>query len=167
MDLFKLVRGFVKSCFIFSGPLPNKTKLNFDQDFKDCWSFCFELKVFMSQSTQCLGSVVALAIFVWNMSIFTFTFWYLFLTYNLCMLLNFETSGLRGSCQKNYVFSLKKINFCSFDPMMHVLIFTFPFSIFVSHFHFLPAIKFCNKCCERRLPKNWQFEGGRQWSEPN
>ena len=33
-----------------SRPLPNKTKLKFDQDFKACWSFC-------------LGSVVPLSMF--------------------------------------------------------------------------------------------------------
>ena len=36
-----------------------------DQDFKAYWSFCFELKesCWTSQSTQCLGSVVPLAMF--------------------------------------------------------------------------------------------------------
>ena len=32
--------------YIFLALLPNKTKLKFDQDFKVCWSFWFELKVF-------------------------------------------------------------------------------------------------------------------------
>ena len=31
--------------YIFLALLPNKTKLKFDQDFKVCWSFWFELKV--------------------------------------------------------------------------------------------------------------------------
>ena len=35
----------VKVVLCISCPLPNKTKLEFDQDFKACWSFCFELKV--------------------------------------------------------------------------------------------------------------------------
>ena len=43
-------------------PLPNKTKLSFDKYFKAYWSFCFELNVLYS-STQCLGSVVPLAMF--------------------------------------------------------------------------------------------------------
>ena len=45
MDLAKLLHGFVKVVLCISCPLPNKTKLKFDQDFKVCWSFCFELKV--------------------------------------------------------------------------------------------------------------------------
>ena len=50
MDLSKLVlgfvkvlQGFVKVVLCFSRSLPNKTKLKFDQDFKACWSFYFEL----------------------------------------------------------------------------------------------------------------------------
>ena len=43
------VHGFVKVVLCFSRPLPNKTllKLNlkFDQDFKDCWSCCFAMKL--------------------------------------------------------------------------------------------------------------------------
>ena len=34
MDLFKLLHGFVKVVLCISRPLPNKTKLKFDQDFK-------------------------------------------------------------------------------------------------------------------------------------
>ena len=34
MDLFKLLLGFVKVVLGSSCPLPNKTKLKFDQDFK-------------------------------------------------------------------------------------------------------------------------------------
>ena len=63
MDLPKLIYGFscymdlpnyyMYYCFVdFSkfflcnpSPLPNKIKLKCDQDFKACWSFCFELKV--------------------------------------------------------------------------------------------------------------------------
>ena len=45
MDLLKLLRGFVRVVLRISRPLPNKTTLKFDQDFKACWSFCFELKV--------------------------------------------------------------------------------------------------------------------------
>ena len=44
-DLFKLLHGFVKVVLYISCPLPNKTKLKFDQDCKACWSFCFEQKV--------------------------------------------------------------------------------------------------------------------------
>ena len=36
---------FVKLVTCFSRYMPNKTKLKFDQDFKACWSFCFELAV--------------------------------------------------------------------------------------------------------------------------
>ena len=43
-----VVRGFANVALCISLPLPNKTKLKFVQDFKACWSFCFELKVFMS-----------------------------------------------------------------------------------------------------------------------
>ena len=43
MDLLKLLHGIVKVVLCISRPLPNKTKL--DQDFKVCWSFCFQLKV--------------------------------------------------------------------------------------------------------------------------
>ena len=45
MDLLKLLLGFVTVLLCISCPLPNKTKLKFDQDFKACWSFCFEQKV--------------------------------------------------------------------------------------------------------------------------
>ena len=67
MDLSKLINGFFEvdtwisqSCYMFFFlnlvlgfvivvictflPLPNKTKLTFDQNFKAGWSFCFELK---------------------------------------------------------------------------------------------------------------------------
>ena len=52
----KLLYGFLKVALCFYHPLSNKTKLTFDQNLKACWSFCFE-------STQCLGSVVPLAMF--------------------------------------------------------------------------------------------------------
>ena len=45
MDLLKLLCGFVQVVLRISWPLSNKTKLKFDQDFKVCWSFCFEPKV--------------------------------------------------------------------------------------------------------------------------
>ena len=45
MDFFKVV-----TCI--SRPLPNKTKLKFDQDFKACWSFCFELEVLKSNDSM-------------------------------------------------------------------------------------------------------------------
>ena len=60
MDLSKLIReflsfsllhGFVNLSKLFylctSRPLPNKTRLKFDQDFKACWRFCFEPEVLM------------------------------------------------------------------------------------------------------------------------
>ena len=40
-----VVRGFANVALCISLPLTNKTKLKFVQDFKACWSFCFELKV--------------------------------------------------------------------------------------------------------------------------
>ena len=43
IDLLRLLLGFVKVVLCISCPLPNKMK--FDQDFKVCRSFCFELKV--------------------------------------------------------------------------------------------------------------------------
>ena len=42
MDFSKLLHGFV---LCFSRPLPNKTKLKFDQDLKAIWSFCFVIKL--------------------------------------------------------------------------------------------------------------------------
>ena len=64
MDLSKLLHEFVKVNLgiSISCPLPNKTKLKFDQDFNACWSF--ELKVLKCQSVQCFGSVVPLAMFI-------------------------------------------------------------------------------------------------------
>ena len=44
-DMLKMLHVFVKVVLCISGPLPNKNKLKFDQDFKAWWSFCFELKV--------------------------------------------------------------------------------------------------------------------------
>ena len=43
MDFSKLF-GFVKVDPCISHPLPNKTKLKFNQDFKPCWSFYSDLK---------------------------------------------------------------------------------------------------------------------------
>ena len=43
MDLLNLLHVFIKVAPYISSLLPNKTKLKFDQDFKACWSFCFEL----------------------------------------------------------------------------------------------------------------------------
>ena len=63
LDLSNLLHGFVNVVLCFSRPLPNKTKLKFDQDFKACWSFCFELKVLneskysMSWVCSALGNV--------------------------------------------------------------------------------------------------------------
>ena len=57
MDLFL---GFVKVVLLF---LPF-AKQNQAEDFKSCWSFCLELNE--CQSTQCLGSVVPLAMFKWH-----------------------------------------------------------------------------------------------------
>ena len=59
MDLLKLLLGFVTVLLCISCPLPNKTKLKFDQDFKACWSFCFEQVLnALGQLClwQCLGS---------------------------------------------------------------------------------------------------------------
>ena len=64
MDLSKLLRGFVEVVPTF-WLLPNKTKLKFDQDFKAFWSFCFELRCLMSQSTRWLGCVVPFT-FTWG-----------------------------------------------------------------------------------------------------
>ena len=38
MDLIKLLHGFVKVVLCISRPLPNKTMLKFDQNFKACVS---------------------------------------------------------------------------------------------------------------------------------
>ena len=45
IDLLKLLHGFVRVVLCLSRPLSNKTKLKFDQDFKACWSFWFEIKL--------------------------------------------------------------------------------------------------------------------------
>ena len=45
MDFLKLIHGFVKYFLCIFCPLPIKTKLDVDQDFKACWSFCFEVKL--------------------------------------------------------------------------------------------------------------------------
>ena len=76
MYLSIFLHGFVKVVtwiwfLCISRPLPNKTKLKFDQDFKACWSSCLELGRWMSQSAQCLGSGVLLAMILsffaqWN-----------------------------------------------------------------------------------------------------
>ena len=51
MPFFKLLHGFVKVVLCIPRSLPNKTKLKIKQDFKACWSFCFELKV-LNESTN-------------------------------------------------------------------------------------------------------------------
>ena len=58
MDLSKLPHEFVKVFLWISCPLPNKTKLKFDQDFKASW------RCWMNQSTHCL----------WN-HYFSYTLW--------------------------------------------------------------------------------------------
>ena len=73
MVLLKLLLGFVKVVLLISRLLPNKTKPKFDNDFKACSSFCFELTVMNAihdseskyswSTTQCLGSDVLLATF--------------------------------------------------------------------------------------------------------
>ena len=45
MDLLKVFHGYDKAVICISQPLPNKTTLKFDQDFKDCWNFCYETKL--------------------------------------------------------------------------------------------------------------------------
>ena len=45
LDLSKLLLGFIKVVLCISSPFSVKTKVNFDQDFLACRSFCFELKV--------------------------------------------------------------------------------------------------------------------------
>ena len=47
MDLYKLSLWCVKVVLCIARPLPNKTKLKLDNNFKACWcwSFCHELKV--------------------------------------------------------------------------------------------------------------------------
>ena len=56
MDLTWLFKRFDKVAQHISRPLQNKTKLRFDQDFRACWSFCFQLKA-LSQSSHCLGTL--------------------------------------------------------------------------------------------------------------
>ena len=85
MDLPKLIHVFLqvitcfviwmrRSCHMHFPPFANKTKLKFDQDFKDC---CFSLKLRcrLSQSTQCLGSVVPMATFKNKVPVFVLYKW--------------------------------------------------------------------------------------------
>ena len=61
-----VVKKIWQSCSTYSRPLQNKTKLRFDQDFRACWSFCFQLKA-LSQSSHCLPWVCCAFgnIFIW------------------------------------------------------------------------------------------------------
>ena len=45
MNFSKLLPRFFKVVLCIYRPLPNKTKMKFDQDVNACWSFFFELKV--------------------------------------------------------------------------------------------------------------------------
>ena len=63
MDLLKLSYAFVKVVLSISRPLPNKTKLIFDQDAKLVEVSALNKRCRMSQSTQCLGSIVPLEMF--------------------------------------------------------------------------------------------------------
>ena len=58
MYLSKFLHGLVKVVFMFFLPFAKQTKLKFDQDFKACWSFCFELKVLIESKYSSLGSLV-------------------------------------------------------------------------------------------------------------
>ena len=59
MVLLKLLNGFVKVVLCIFHPLLNKTKMKFDQDFKACKTFCFELKVLSKSKYLILnGSLV-------------------------------------------------------------------------------------------------------------
>ena len=59
-DLSKLVFGFVKvviwicqSCYMIFSPFAKKNMLKFDPDFKNCWSFCFQIKWMNSMPWGC------------------------------------------------------------------------------------------------------------------
>ena len=66
MDLTWLLKRFDKVVQHISRPLQNKTKLKVDQEFRACWSFCFQLKA-LSQSSHCLPWVRCAFgnIFIW------------------------------------------------------------------------------------------------------
>ena len=86
MDFFKYSHGFVKVVLCISRPLPNKTKLKFDQDLKACWSFCFELNVLNDSRYSipwincAFGNVYTSVILRRNFKIHSGAIWY---TYNL------------------------------------------------------------------------------------
>ena len=65
MDLFKLLHIFVKVVLCFSRSLPIKTKLKFAQDFKACWSFCFEIML-LDESDYSMPWVRSPCTIVWN-----------------------------------------------------------------------------------------------------
>ena len=52
-----MLHGFVRVSLCIFRPLPNKSKLKFDQDFNAVWSFCSELKVFIESVINVLGPV--------------------------------------------------------------------------------------------------------------
>ena len=54
-----------------SCPLPNKTKPKFGQDFKACWSFCFELKMlnelkYTTSWVRCALGNVCICVCIWK-----------------------------------------------------------------------------------------------------
>ena len=72
MDLLKFLRGYVKVVLCISWPLPNETKLKFDDNFKACWSFCFELKV-LNESKNSMHWVRSAFSNVFNLSVLIFS----------------------------------------------------------------------------------------------
>ena len=172
MDFSKLLHGFVKvvtwicqSCSMYFSPFAKQNQPKFLPRFQSLLKLLLRTKGFYESKNSmpwvhcAFGNVC--------FKYFQFHFHFLIPVSHLQFVHAIELWNKWFERPLPKKISLTKKKLCSFDPMMYVLIFPFPFSIFVSHFHFLPAIKFCNEWCERRLPKNWQFEGGRQWSEPN
>ena len=74
MDFSKLLHGYVKVVVCVSCPLRNKTKLKFEQDFKACWSFCFELKVLNESNYSMPWVCCAIANDFYNSQIWPDTF---------------------------------------------------------------------------------------------
>ena len=72
MDLSKFLLGIVKVVLCISRPFPNKTKLKLTKISKFFEGFALKYRCWMSQSTQCRGSIVPLAVFSPYFSSFIF-----------------------------------------------------------------------------------------------
>ena len=64
-----------QSCYMYFSPFAKQTKLKFEQDFKACWSFFFELKV-LNEAKAMFTSQIMISEMVKSLFVVIATQWY-------------------------------------------------------------------------------------------